>query len=325
MTGRENRHVKDAIASTAKAAKVLLTILLLVYFLSGVYSIDPAHLGVHTRFGKVVDGAVQPGIHFGLPWPFDRVYRVSVKNVQSVVIDSFALPSDKNVAGTRFTLATGLSPYSITGDNNIVNIDLVIQYMVSDAPGYLFGAIAPEAILREAANSAIVTCLTDMPVDTVLTSGKRDMARFVMNRINDLLSHAGTGLTVQFVEIRSVSPPEMVQKHFDDVINASIDRRMMVSKAEGYRNQRLSAANAEAVRRVQQAMAYSVTQASMASGDTQRFLQRLEEYDKDHVTVRDNLYYGFINDFASGGAGKLILDTTGPNGSPLDIKLFWPR
>lgn len=325
MNDRESVHAREAIASTARAAGILLMILFGVYCVSGVYSVDPAHLGVHTRFGQVLDGAVQPGIHFGMPWPFDTVYRVAVKKVQTVVIDDFAVPADREGGAAGFALATGLTPYSITGDNNIVNVELVVQYMVVDASGYLFGAAGPEQILKEAAKSAIVTCMAGMTVDTVLTNGKRDMARFVMNRLNDLLSNAGTGLAAQFVEIRSISPPEMVQKHFDDVINASIDRRMMVSKAEGYRNQRLSAANAEAVRRTEQALAYRATQTAMASGDSQRFLQRLGEYEKDPATVRDNLYFGFISDFSVGGARKMVLDSEGPEGSPLDIRLFWPR
>ena len=317
------RHIDAMLGATAVLVRRLLLIALVVYGFSGTYSVEPGEIAVHLRCGRVIDDAVPPGIHLGLPAPFDEVVNVPVKRMKSVRIDDFAEPRQTGQPA-RFTVLTGIPTCCLTGDNNIVTISCVGQYTIQSAERFLYGTTGPEEIFRRVTGNALIHCLAGMPVDAILTTGKAHISEVVRARVNQQLDRFGCGLRLQFLELKSVSPPELVQENFRDVIKADIDRKKMINEAESYRNQRLSGANAEAERTVQEAMAYRTDIVARASGETKRFLGRLSEYEKNPAFVRQQEFFDFYTVLGSKYPRKIILSTR-QGRAPARLRLSWPR
>lgn len=321
-------EISNHISATIKATfKLLLWMLLLgvvIYGMSGTYSVEPGEIAVHTRFGRIIDGNAMPGIHFGLPSPFDEIHKVSVKVMKTAKINDFFPDSTLGLFPATFTVLTDIPVYCITGDNNIVTLGFAIQYNVIDASQYLFKTNDPDLILREIAKSVIIHCLSRMPVDTILTSGKKDIADYIKLRLNQKLSKLETGLQAQFIELKSVSPPQKVKKDFEEVINAGMDKKKAIDNAESYRNQKMSAASAESEKLLQQAMSYRYKQETKSKGEASRFLNRLSEYEKNPELVRKKQFMDFIKAMGQNWPNKIIVDTS-QGKPPVKLRLAWPN
>ncbi|MBN2055285.1 FtsH protease activity modulator HflK [bacterium] len=285
-------------------------VLVVVYLFSGVFSIAMNEVGVLQRFGRVVEPQVQPGIHFALPWPVDTISKIPVRMVNRVFIDDFF---EGAPTATAFYNMTGLSTYCISGDNNIVTINCVLQYTISDPVSYLFNVKDGEIALRALAANTILQCLAGLPVDEILTYGKRRIETCIMMGLQEQLDSLETGLSISFVELKDVRPPRLVQEYFDDVINAQIDQRKTISKAESYRNEKMPDANARADRLLREADAYKQQVIATASGEAQRFLDVLSEYTMAKSVTRQRLYIETMQDILASVDKKYIV-TAGPKG-----------
>ncbi len=271
------KHVKPALRMGTRFLTWILLALVVLYALSGIYSVSPNEMGVHQRFGKVVNDRVPPGIHYRLPWPVDRVDRIPVHQVQRIQITDFS--------------GEGKRGLCLTGDNNLVNLDCIIQYKVSDPFRYLFGFREKhgERLLSDAACTTLIHCLAGLPVDLILTFGKQSIERKVKERLQETLDEVDSGLLISFIELKRVRAPAGIKQYFDDVINAKIDKSKSINLAESYRNEEIPAAKARANRLIQEGEAYRTNVVTEAEGDTKRFLDILSEYSKAKDVTRRRL------------------------------------
>ena len=273
----------------------VLLVLLVLYLLTGFYSVKSSEFGVITRFGKVVDGRVSPGMHYAIPWPVDKVFKVQVKQVRTIVIDDFSTDPAEDSPAAAFRASTGLSTYAVTGDNNIVSITFLIKYNVIDPVAYLFTIRENEDLLRFVTSNTLIHSLSSQPVDRILTYGKKAIEDKIRLSLQEKLGRLGSGLAISFVEIRDIKPPPKVQKYFDDVINAKVDKKKMVNESMSRSNKKISTARADAVKMTQGAYGYKKQKISHAEGDASRFLSRLEEYQKSKKETKKKIYLDFIN------------------------------
>ena len=151
----------------------LLLLAIVGYLCSGLYYVDQNQIAVLTRFERIIDGNVMPGLHYALPWPVDRKTKIPVKQVETLVIDDFAGEYEEQSPPARFEQLTGLKPYCITGDNNIVTVTLLIKYTVINPVEYLYGVKDGELMMNYLAASIIIHNLAALGVDEVLTFGKK--------------------------------------------------------------------------------------------------------------------------------------------------------
>ena len=310
--------VLETVHSAKKFVFMIAATLALLYALSGTYSVSQNEIGVHLRFGKIINDRVMPGIHFSLPWPIDKIYKVPVKEVKLIMINDFC--SD-NLDNDNFYNLTGLSSYCITGDNNIVNISCGLQYSISDPAKYLFNVRSSEIILHEEASRTIIYCLSTFPIDTILTYGKRDIENFVKKHVQEKMDEIQTGITISFVELKKVTPPNTVQTYFNDVINAKIDNKKMISEAESYWNECIPNVKGFANEIIEKAYAYQKTVTAEAEGDTARFLDILSMYNKAKVITRKMFYLDFFKDIII-NINKLYVISNKKGKRPAKIKFF---
>jgi len=287
-------EMKNAISSGRKFAFYILIVLIVLYLASGIYSIGQTQAGVQQRFGTIINPNVKPGIHYALPWPIDKVDRVSVKIVHRILIDDFFSSIGQGTTPYAFQEMTGLTPCCISGDNNIVNIICAIQFTVSDPVNYLFRIKANERLFRDVICNSIIKCLAALGVDEILTYGKRMIENTLKMEAQKKLDSLNCGLMISFVELRDVRPPATVQGAFDDVINAKIDKRKIVSQAQSRRNELLPQANATATRMTEKAKTYKLQKISAAHGESQRFVKQLEAYRKMKEVTKKQLYFEFV-------------------------------
>jgi len=287
------RNLRLTVKSTKRFLWRVLILLLVIYAFSGTYSISSNEVGVLQRFGKIIDSQVMPGIHYSFPWPVDRIDKVAVKKSHRVIFDDFSENSE--IAGT-FRDLTGLDSYCISGDNNVVHLSCVLQYAIDQPADYLFSVNINEQVLKNMVSSTIIHTLASMPVDQILTYGKRAIENRIKLDLQKRLDALKTGLGITFVELREVSPPEMVQSYFNDVINAQIDKKKCITTAESYRNEQILKARAQANRLMQRAAAYRTKTIAESTGETKRFLAQLDQAGRDVTATRQQLYMQFVKE-----------------------------
>nr|MBV6628490.1 FtsH protease activity modulator HflK [Oceanococcus sp. HetDA_MAG_MS8] len=264
-------------------------IALVVWLFSGFYIIQPGERGVVLQFGKYLTTTGE-GPHWHVPPPIQRVEKVNVDGIRNV--------TDRQVM--------------LTQDENIVDLELAVQYRVSDAQKYLFETRDPDLTLTHALKSALREVVGKSSMDFILTAGREEVAERTKLLLQETLDTYSTGLVVTEVNIKDAQPPDPVQGAFADAIKAREDEQRLINEAEAYANEVVPVARGEATRRVAEANAYQSRVVEAASGDASRFTQLLEEYQRAPEVTRERLYLDAMGDVLN-GASKVVLDTDSSN------------
>lgn len=249
---------------------VLLLVLLAVSawaIFDSVVLVDERERGVVLRFGKY-DRIMAPGPNLKWPSPIESVMKLDVTSVRSV--------SDQ----VRL----------LTADENIVQIDFGVQFVVSDPKDFFFGTRRPEDILKQAAESSIRDVIGSNRMDTILTGERAALAAEAQTRLQATLDSYDTGLQVTVLNIPNARPPQEVRQAFDDAISAREDKERIESEAEAYRSTVVPEARGEAARIRTQAEGYGEAQIARATGEAERFRLLADEYRKAPEVTRRRLY-----------------------------------
>ncbi len=261
---------------------LVVLIAVAAYVLSGIYAVGPQQLGVVVRFGKVVADGVAPGIHYHFPFPIEKVYKPKTAEIKKIFL------------GVRRKRTGGLSQSKglqmLTGDTNVILVQAVIQYAISDPVKYLFTTEDPNIVIQAAAEEALTRIVGSMGVDSLLTTEKLRAQALVKQRMQEVLDSYNVGVKAIGAYFQEIGPPVEVAYAFRDVASAREDRNRLVNEAEGYRNQVIPMTRGEAERALLDAQAYSKERVERATGEAERFLALLEEYKKSEDLTASRLY-----------------------------------
>lgn len=275
---------------------VVLAVLLVAWGLLGFYQVDEQERGVVLRFGKYFD-TVQPGLQWN-PRLIDNVELVNVTKVRS----------------------SAHREQMLTEDENIVEVNLQVQYTVSDPKDFVLKVRNPEGSLQHATESALRHVVGSSEMSQVLTDGREKIGFDVQSRLQEYLDLYQTGIQVSQVTIASTQPPAEVQNAFDDVIKAKEDEERLKNEAQAYANGIIPEARGGAQRMIEEANAYKEQVIAEAQGEAQRFEKLLAEYKKAPVVTRERLYIDAIEAVLS-QSSKVMVDVEGGNNMmylPLD-------
>jgi len=276
---------------------VLAVIIGLLWLASGTYKIEAAERGVVLRFGKHVY-TVESGLHWHLPAPFEKVLKVDVSNV-----------SDFSHAATM-----------LTQDQNIIDVDITVQYRIKNAENYFFSLRRPEFTLKEASESALRQHVGRSTMDYVFGDGREEIVISVEKTIQDILDSYNSGMHIERVNMQEAKPPEAVKAAFDDVTQAEEDEVRLKNQAQAYQNEVIPTARGKAAQMTQEASAYKQEVIARAEGDAKRFDKLLKEYRKAPQVTRDRLYLETVESVLS-NTSKVMVDVKGGNNMmylPLD-------
>lgn len=260
----------------------ILVLLAIIYALTGTYQVDQGEVGVVRRFGAVV-GTVGTGLHWHMPWPIETVTVLSVDQVRRVEIGFQTTGRDEyrtNVDEAQM----------LTGDENILHADMVVQYKVNDPVKYLFVLANPEQTVRDVSQAVLRQVVGSREIDDVLTTGKLEVQVEVLKHMQAILERYDSGLSITNVNLQDVYVPEAVTGAFKDVVSAREEAVRLTNEAEAYRNDIVPKARGEAERMLRGAEAYKAERVSKAEGDAAQFLAMLQEYQNGKIATRTRLY-----------------------------------
>jgi membrane protease subunit HflK len=261
----------------------IVAALLVVWMLTGVYTVRTDQQAVVTRFGAVAHPRVLPGIHIAMPWPIDRVTRLKVQQSQRLVIGGEAPDS---VTGRSQPLQSQF----LTGDQNIINMRVVVQYSVGVPIDYLFRNQDVARAVGAAVETALAQRIATRHVDAVLTTEKQSIQDEVRTAAQNIVNEYRAGVLISTVNIENAAPPPEAAGAFRDVASARADSSRIVSEAQGYANDQIPKARGEAQKMLAFAQGYKEKKINEAQGDASRFNQVASEYAKASAVNADRLY-----------------------------------
>jgi membrane protease subunit HflK len=283
---------------------------LLLWALCGVIFVPTDQQAVVTRFGAVVEPRLLPGVHYALPWPVDRVTRLKVNQQQRRVIGGE--PADLLLGTTR-----PLAAQFLTGDQNIIQMRVVVQYSVSVPADYLFRAVDVAQTAGAVVEAELARRIARSEVDAVLTTEKLAIQDAVLAAAQKRLDDYRAGVRLSTVNIETVTAPPEAADAFRDVASARADTARIVSEAQSYANDLLPRARGEARQTIESAGAFRATRINEAAGEAARFTAVAAEYAKAPEVTGSRLYIEALEQILP-KIRKLIVD---PNGN-LDLSII---
>jgi len=262
----------------------LLLVILLSWAWTGVRIVEPDQVGVVLTFGEYSHTA-KPGLNFIIPYPVQEMRLESTTKIRRVEI---------GFRSSGFSSATGIKKkheaLMLTGDENIVSADMIVQYRVSNPKDYIFNVYSQSATVKKAAEAALREVVGKNEIDAVLTDKRQQIQNDITVILKQILGTYNLGIEIVNVQLQDVYPPEEVEQAFFDVASAREDREKLVNQAEGYKNDILPKARGEASAIIEGAKAYKKRIIQEAEGETQRFLKVYKSYSKAKDITRTRLY-----------------------------------
>jgi membrane protease subunit HflK len=253
------------------------------WLISGIYIVQTDQQALVTQWGRVVEPRVFPGIHYALPWPIDTVYKLKVRELRRRVIGG-------DIPDTVLGRTQAATSEFFSGDQNLLNIRVVVQYSVSNPRDFLFQAQDADRIVALAVESELVRRVAHTTVDDILTTQKLAIQGDVLRAAQTIIDGYRTGALLSSINIESVSPPPETAEAFRSVAGARSDAFRIVNEADGYANDLLPRARGEADQLIDQAHSYSDGKINRAAGDASRFAAVAAEYNKVPQVTSTRVY-----------------------------------
>lgn len=283
-------------------AGLLVALIVVVWIASGFYIVNEGQRGVVLRFGKFVE-ATMPGPRWHLPYPVESAEVVNVEQVRTVEV------------GYRNNVKSKVLKESLmlTDDENIVDVQFAVQYILKSPSDFLFNNRATEDSVLQAAETSIREIVGRSSMDFVIFEGRADVAARAQKLMQEILDRYGTGISISKVTMQNAQPPEQVQASFDDAVKASQDRERQKNEGEAYANDVIPRARGMAARLMQEAEGYRSRVIEQSQGDASRFRQVVAEYSKAPQVTRDRLYLDAMQQIMSNTSKILIDQKSGGN------------
>jgi len=260
----------------------LLGAALALWLFTGVYMVGPDEVGVVRTFGEFTRVA-QSGLNYHFPYPIEQVNTPAVTEVKRIEIGFRTLRNGQYRSVEKESLM-------LTGDENIVDAEMIVQYKIKDPVKYLFRIVEPELTVREAAEASLRTVVGRNKIDETLTTGKFKIQEETKIQLQLILDKYNSGIHVVAVQLQDVSPPKEVIGAFKDVASAKEDKNRMINQAEGYRNNVIPIARGEAEAMIRDAEGFKQARIKRSEGDAVKFTTILREYRKAKSITQKRLY-----------------------------------
>jgi len=280
---------------------LLVGLLLLLWIGSGFYIVNEGQRGIVLRFGKYVE-STQAGLRWHLPYPIEVVESVNVSQVRTVEI------------GYRNNVRSKVLKESLmlTDDENIIDIQFAVQYILKNPEEFLFTNREPENAVLQAAETAIREIIGKSKMDFVLYEGREQVAAKATELMQGILDRYKIGIAISKVTMQNAQPPEQVQAAFDDAVKAGQDRERQKNEGQAYANDVIPKAKGNAARLLEESEGYKQRVIASSEGEASRFKQVLVEYSKAPGVTRDRLYIDMMQQVLT-NTSKIMVDQKGGN------------
>ncbi|CAN1593209.1 HflC Membrane protease subunits, stomatin/prohibitin homologs [Candidatus Pelagibacterales bacterium] len=279
-----------------------------VWALSGFYRVDADEQGVVLRFGKYTN-MTQPGLNYHLPFPIESVMTPKVSKVNRIDV-GFRSSND----GSRGAIGDIKEESAmLTGDENIVDINYSVFWVIKDASKYLFNIQDPIGTIKVVAETAMREVIARKKIQTILTQGRAEIEIEVQKIMQQILDSYNSGVDITQVQAQKSDPPAQVIDSFRDVQAAKADKERAQNEAEAYANDIIPRARGEAAKIVQEAEGYKKEVVAQAEGEASRFIAIYNEYAKAKTVTQERMYLETMEKVLS-GVNKIIIDKQSGSG-----------
>ena len=278
---------------------LIVALVLLVWLASGFYIVDASQRGVVLTFGRFSE-ETGPGLRWRMPWPIQSHEIVNISQVRTLEV------------GYRNNVKTKVSRESLmlTDDENIVDLQFAVQYIVKEARDFLFNTRRPDETAMQAAESAMREVIGKSKMDGILYESREEIQVNAQRLMQQILDRYKTGIQVSRVTIQSAQPPQQVQAAFDDAVKAGQDRERQKNEGQAYANDVIPKARGAASRLLQESQGYKQRVIASAEGDASRFRQVYAEYAKAPAVTRERIYIETLQQVLS-STSKIVIDAKG--------------
>jgi membrane protease subunit HflK len=298
-------------------------IVLIILLATSVFIVDQTEEAVITRFGKY-NTTKGPGLQFKLPFGIDKNYTVNVKTVQTEEFGFRTVSSGRNQAYnnagsfpiSQYTSQTSESTM-LTGDLNIVDVEWIIQYLVSDPKAWTFNVNDRVRTIRDVSRSVINMLVGDRAIMDIMGLERSAIEAEGIAMMNETFRGYGLGIDVIAVKLQNVTPPAGVQQAFEDVNKAMQDKERLINEGQQAYNEEIPKTKGEAERRIQEAQGYARERVNRANGDVARFNAVYREYIRSPEVTRQRLYYEMIEEVFKDEKGTALIDRSLRNFLPM--------
>lgn len=278
--------------------KYVFLLLAAIWLASGFYQVQPSEQGVILRFGRYVD-TTDAGLHYHLPYPIEDVIKVNVTQERSINLGSAENRDYRNNAFTE--------SHMLTGDENIVDINLTIVWKIKDAKDYLFSMRSPDATVSVAAQSVLREIVGQSEMQPIITGDRGKVEDDTKEELQRVLDEFGAGIQIVRVKLQKADPPREVVDAFNEVQRAKADMERFKNEAEAYRNEVLPKARGKAAQILQDAEAYKATMINKAQGEADRFASVYAAYKAGKEVTIKKMYLEALEDVLQ-KSNKIIVD-----------------
>lgn len=279
---------------------LIVAVAAIIWLATGIYTIDQGQLGAVKRFGKL-EGISEPGIHWRIPTPIESVTKVNVQERRSLELGFRTIDPGPPATIQPFPVEAIM----ITGDTNLVDVQIVVQWRVRPDPdprtgdegikAFLFNVADPEGdpgqrTLRDASEAALRKVVGQRNIISILTEERAAIEDAIKLELQQIMDLYGAGILIELVQVRDVKPPSQVQAAFDDVVAAREDRERLVNEAQAFANDVVPRAEGEADKMILDARGFRALRIGEAQGEAQAFIAILAQYIEAPQVTRQRLY-----------------------------------
>jgi membrane protease subunit HflK len=282
-------------------AWLLVALVVIIWLASGFYIVDASQRGVVLRFGKYHQ-TTEPGPQWHLPYPIESVEVVNLSQVRTLEV------------GYRTNVKNKVLKESLmlTDDENIVDLQFALQYVLKDPKDYLFTNRNPDETVMQVAESAMREIVGKSKMDFVLYEGRESIRAQAQKLMQEILDRYQTGIAISQVTMQQAQPPEQVQAAFDDAVKATQDRERQINEGQAYANDVVPKARGTASRLMQESEGYKQRIIATAEGEASRFRQIVAEYSRAPAVTRERMYLDTMQQVLS-STSKVIVDQKSGN------------
>ena len=294
---------------SGRGVALVVGVLALIWLASGIYRVEADEQGVVLRFGEWTR-TEQPGLRYRLPSPIETVLLPKVTRVNRIEVGYRS-----SVGGGRNDRDVPDESLMLTGDENIIDIDFTVFWVIKDAGNFLFKIREPEVTVKKAAESAMREVIGRTDLQPALTEARQQIETSTRQLLQTMLDEYQSGIEITQVQLQKADPPQPVIDAFNDVQRARADRERARNEAEAYRNDIIPRARGEAERLVQEASAYREQVVSLAQGDAERFRKVYEAYALNKDVTAQRMYLETMEEILR-GRNKIIVEGSAQNVVP---------
>ena len=293
-----SRALSEALRSSFAVVKIVMVLLVIVFFGSGIFTVPTQERAIILRFGKPVgigeDQLLGPGLHWSFPYPIDEVVRMPIGEVQTVTSTAgwYQTTPEMEAAGQEPPAGGTLNPavdgYTITADGNIIHVRATVRYRITDPVKYVFHFVNASNVVKNVVDSSLFYASSLYSVDRAIREDRLGFQETILTRVRDMVSDLDLGIAVEGGEVRSI-PPRQVAQAFDQVTGAEIERRKARDDAQAYASRMVSRAQGEASTIVNRGRTDATQLLQQVAAEARYFEDQLPYYQQNPDLFRSRL------------------------------------